>query len=483
MPSKTHFTNPQTCPCGNLTRLDPTYPKKGYLKYCSDACSKKYRSEDRDYNKIMSNKDWLYEQRIILKKSKEKIAEELNCSTTVVNKWLKYHEIEIQKNPNYTNVKIPVPPKEELVDLYINKNMTLLDIGKHYNISNVTVKKWFVEYDIPLLSHSKTIKQKVVPKIIEYNKEKYGTEHFFGSEEGKEKVKNTFIEKYGVPWHPIGNESKAELEVLEYFNSLITGFEKTRIHGIELDGFNKQLNIAFEYHGLFYHSEKYKGKDLQQKKYKICLENNIRLFSIFEDEWLERKDQVKGFIKSALKQNENKIFARNLIVKEVSGRDYKTLMFIENNHIQGKPNERDCLKHFILIDDNDEIYSVMSFSKHPRNNVEVVLSRYCVKNNYDIIGGAQRLFSHAIENFNCNIKTWSDNRWTEGDLYLRLGFEKVQDLNKDYYYVKGGTRIHKQKMKKSIIGATEEQTEYEKAQELGFDRIWDCGKKTWMYKN
>lgn len=38
-------------------------------------------------------------------------------------------------------------------------------------------------------------------------------------------------------------------------------------------------------------------------------------------------------------------------------------------------------------------------------------------------------------------------------------------------------------MKKSIIGATEEQTEYEKAQELGFDRMWDCGKKTWLYKN
>lgn len=413
---------------------------------------------------------------------KIKMAEHLNIGIWSLREQLKKHEINIDKRISACKKRtLSIPNKDELEQLYFQQNMTLLDIGKYYKVSNVTVKKWFVYYDIKLLSHSQTITQKVVPKIITYNNTNYGYDHYFGSDIGKKTVKNTFIEKYGVPWHPIGNESNAELEVLEYFNILVPGFEKKRIYGIELDGFNEELKIAFEYNGLFYHSEKYKGKDLHYKKYKICLDNNIRLFTIFEDEWLNRKNQVTGFIRAALNKNQHKIFARNLYYKEVAGNDYTALMFIENNHIQGMPNKNTCIKHGILIDNENAIYSAMSFSKHPRNNTEIVLSRYCVKNNYTIVGGAQKLFYNIIPTFTSNIKTWSDNRWTQGNLYTKLGFKQVCQLPKDYYYVKNGNRIHKQKMTKKILGCNEFQTEYERAQELGFDRIWDCGKISWVY--
>jgi hypothetical protein len=36
-------------------------------------------------------------------------------------------------------------------------------------------------------------------------------------------------------------------------------------------------------------------------------------------------------------------------------------------------------------------------------------------------------------------------------------------------------------MMKSIIGAAPEQTEEERALELGWYRIYDCGKKKWVF--
>jgi hypothetical protein len=379
------------------------------------------------------------------------------------------------------NKSVPVPPKKELLELYQKQNMTLLDISKHYNTSNVTVKKWFTNYEIPLLSHSETVSKKVIPKIINSNMQKYGYEHFFASEEGKKKVADGFIKKYGVPYHPIGNTSDAELEVLAYFNSLVSGFEKNLKTGIEIDGYNDELKIGFEYCGLFWHMESIKGKNLHFKKYTHCRERGIRLITIFEDEWKNKPGQTKGFIRAILRKTENKVYARKLKIEKVDKRDYNTINFLIDNHIQGAPHVTNTLFHYILKDENDVIYSSMSFSKHHRNSKEIVLSRYCVKINHDVVGGSERLFKAAIKDFKCNIKTWSDNRWSEGAMYEKLGFKMTKELPKDYYYVGKKQRIPKQKMTKKKMVASQNQTEQERAKELGFDRIWDCGKKTWVF--
>jgi len=294
--------------------------------------------------------------------------------------------------------ELVIPSKEELMKSYFDDNLTLLEMGKIYGASNVTVKKWMVNYDIELLTHSQTISQKVVPKIIKTNQENFGYDHYFGSEKGKDEVSKIFIEKYGVPYHPIGDVSKAEVEVLEYFNTLVDGFKNTKIFGIELDGYNPNVNIAFEYCGIFWHKESIKGKDLHYKKYNICKDNGVRLFTIFEDEWIHRKEQVKSFIKASLNKNDHKMFARKLKVEFLNKRDIDVINFIQEHHIQGKPNINNCLGHLVLKTD-DVIYSAMSFSIHHRNNKEIVLSRYCIKRNHTIIGGAQKLFKHAINHF------------------------------------------------------------------------------------
>ena len=399
-----------------------------------------------------------------------------------VRNQLKLHNINIDKRIGFCHNKSDIPPKEELIDHYTNKNLNMSEIGKIYNVSNVTARKWFKHYDIEILSHSEVIKQKAMPKMANTNIEKYGTEHYFASDIGKQKIAESFTKIYGVPYHPIGSTSKAEVEVLDYFNSLIDGFKKAHIHGIELDGYNEKLKIGFEYCGLFWHKESIKGKDLHERKYKICKENGIRLFTIFEDEWKERNKQVKGFIQSSLNKNDIKLYARNTTLAILDRSDRNVKQFLNDFHIQGAIGSTTTLKHFALFSEG-EIVSVMSVGRHHRNVNELVISRCCTKVGFNILGGSKRLFSAISKHYAGRlIKTWSDNRWTEGYLYERLGFTLEIETDKDYSYVgvpKEGRRS-KQSMKKKNIGATTDQTEYQRAIELGYDRIWDCGKKTWI---
>jgi hypothetical protein len=416
---------------------------------------------------------------------KKKIADHLGVGQWSLREQLKRNNINFDKRiETNKNRRAERPPREELIRLY--EKETMLNIAKMFNVSNVTVSNWLDQYGIEKISHSDTIKNKVIPKIIESNKEKYGCEHFYQSETFKEKSSKTMIERYGVPFYPVGNTSKSEIEVLDFFNSLDKSFEKKRFFGIELDGYSEKLKIGFEYCGLYWHKETNKGKDLHRKKYDICKENGIRLFTIFEDEWLNRQNQVKGFIKAALNKNENRLFARNLKLFKLEKNDKRVIKFLEDNHIQGKSPPTMTINHYVLMKD-DEIISSISLGKHHRNSKEIVINRYCTKSNYIVIGGSRKLFSHVLKDYEgVSIKTWSDNRWTEGDLYKRLNFNLISESKKDYSYVflaGKNLRKSKQSMTKKNTKASPNQTEYERALELGFDRIWDCGKKTWVYNN
>ena len=413
---------------------------------------------------------------------KQKMADHFGIGTWAMREQLKSHDLYVDTRAQACKERtIEIPAKDILIDLYFTQNKNMTEVGELFGASNVTANKWFIHHSIKLPSHSTITITKSQPKSEITCLEKYGNSYFFGSLEGKEKVAETFMEKYGVPFHPIGNSSKAELEVLDYFNTLVSGFEKAHINKIELDGYNKELCIAFEYCGLFWHKESIKGKDLHEKKYKICKDAGIRLFTIFEDEWIKRKDQVKGFIKASLNVNNNKLFARKTTLEVLDKKDIEANDFMNKYHIQGAASKNTILE-FHVLKYMGEIVSLMSIGRHHRNANEIVISRCCTKENLTIVGGSSKLFS-SIKSKHTGIllKTWSDNRWTEGYLYERLGFTLEREQPKDYSYVTNTPdgRKSKQSMQKKNIGAREDQTEYERAIELGYDRIWDCGKKTW----
>ena len=72
----------------------------------------------------------------------------------------------------------------------------------------------------------------------------------------------------------------------------------------ELDIYIPDLKIAFEYNGLYWHSEKYGcGKEYHMKKTLKCEKLGIRLVHIFEDEWILGKENLKMILRKIIKED------------------------------------------------------------------------------------------------------------------------------------------------------------------------------------
>jgi len=128
----------------------------------------------------------------------------------------------------------------------------------------------------------------------------------------------------------------------------------------------------------------------------------------------------------------------------------------------------------------------MSFSRHHRVNdrTQCVLNRYSVKDGWSIPGGASKLLSHAISGLQelgfARIVTWSDNRFSQGNVYFKMGFSLDREYGPDYSYIKNQKRYSKQSMKIKPQERGLNKTELELRTEQGFKRIWDCGKKRFI---
>jgi transposase-like protein len=414
------------------------------------------------------------------------IAKIVNAPQVQISKHLQSLGIEYNKKPN----KIDKPSKEALYDLYWINSKTMYDIAKIYNTTNPTVRKWLKSYGIRLRSHREVHCEIVSGRVKETNLERYGMPSLFGDKEFSKKCMKNRLEKYGTLSPQIN--LKKQNNVKDFFESVSAhNFSSTYdvLNTRELDGYNVKLNIAFEFCGLYWHNDQFiQDKNYHHSKYVECINKNIRLLTIFEDEWKYRNSQVKGFIESIISPNITHIYARKCFVKLIN--NIEASDFINEYHIQPFSYFRILYAYGIYY--NEELLGVMSFGRHHRQNGgnenSIVLSRLVFKRGYKLIGGASKLFQYALKNELNDYGTiisWSDNRWSLGNVYSKMGFSLDVEYGPDYSYVdykKPDKRIPKQNMTKKKINCKESQTERERALELGYARIWDCGKKKWIYR-
>jgi hypothetical protein len=100
------------------------------------------------------------------------------------------------------------------------------------------------------------------------------------------------------------------------------------------------------------------------------------------------------------------------------------------------------------------------------------INRFCNKVNYSVIGGASKLLKYFINNYDVKrVISYADRDWSEGNLYEKLGFDKVNESKPDYKYIFEGKRVHKSRFRKSKTGISENK--------LKILKIFDCGKIKW----
>lgn len=374
------------------------------------------------------------------------------------------------------------------------KNTCIKKYGKeHYTQTaeylDQRTKLWLELYGVEHTSKLKSNRQKAKETCIK----KYGVENYAQTEEFKKKYSKTCNDKYGVPnplllkQNQIYGKTQEKIKIWLASIGFVFDSNYSIMNGKEIDLYNEKFKLGIEYCGLYWHNEfslSPRNSRYHYDKYKKCEENNIRLITIFEDEWKNQEELCKSRIMSILGVQKNKIFARKCKARELTKVEFNN--FCDINHLQ-KSNNLGLVFYGLFF--NNELVAAMSLGRHHRNSSVITLDRLCFKKYFNIIGGSSRLFKLCLawaKNNNYNsIISWSDNRWSSGSVYQKLGFILEEELKADYCYVnyKNPTqRISKQSQSKNNNGCPINKTEREWCLELGLARIWDCGKKRWKYE-
>lgn len=289
---------------------------------------------------------------------------------------------------------------------------------------------------------------------------------------------------------PIGHSNQGttlELFVRELLDKYNIEYQ-TNIRNIlnpkELDIYIPSKKLAIECNGVYWHS--FKEPSYHINKFLQCEKQGIRLLSLWED-WIRNKPKIiESILKSKLGIIEDKIYARNCIIKEVPSKECSN--FLNNNHIQGHSSSSIKLGLYY----NDELVSVMTFSKSRvgigKNEDGWELVRFCNKMNNNVIGGASKLLKYFILHYNPNqIISYSCNDISSGNLYKVLGFERGNSSS-SYWYIDQNTfqRLHRfnfRKVKLKELGYdTNNLTESQIMSELPYWRIYDAGTTRWVMK-
>ena len=295
--------------------------------------------------------------------------------------------------------------------------------------------------------------------------------------------------------NPMGNESHREFELYDYIKSIYGGEvmrgSRAIVPQLELDIYIPDKKLAFEFDGIYWHSESKNdarcvGKDNNYHLFKTlkCLEHGIRLVHVFENEWKFKTDIVKSRIKNLLGLTPNVIYARQCVVKEVPVE--LSNEFQDANHIQGHVNAKINLGLFY----NDKLLSLMTFSRPRfRRDVDWELIRFCNLIETVVVGGASKLFTYFIRTYDPNsIVSYADRRWSVGNLYEKLGFTLDSESPPNYWYWKGDIDLRsrmcyqKHKLKDILETFDPDLTEVENMYANGYNRIFDCGNLIYIWK-
>lgn len=307
-----------------------------------------------------------------------------------------------------------------------------------------------------------------------------GTEEILPSETFKYRLRQ-FQTPCGKCSKVIGKGSAAEKEIVAFLRTIymssIDENNRTIIAPKELDIYLPEKNIAIEYCGLYWHNDNRIDKKYHHEKMKHCEQKGIHLITIFEDEWIHKKEIVMSRLKSKLGLVEKTVGARKCDIIKLSSKEARE--FINQEHIQGYINAtaRYGLMH------NGKVIAAMTFTRSniAKKQTGWELSRFCIKSGVSVPGAANRLFRAFVSDYDPEtVITFSDNRWNTGNVYINLGFRFSKFSGLNYWYIQGTKRLHRYNLRKTYDDPIDiSESVLRKIQ--GWNRIWDCGNAKYVW--
>lgn len=280
----------------------------------------------------------LLEYKISNNYSMKQISEITNVSVNSLNRFIKEYGLSLSQR------KVPESDFEKIKTMY-NSNIRIEDIASVYNVNKHAIYNILYKTGIKL-RHNVSFGEKQLSK---------------------------FIDSY--------------YEIIENSRDIIYPFE--------LDIFVPELNIAFEFNGLYWHSDKFKNKDYHKHKTELCHEKGIQLIHIFEDEWFSNGN-IKNTIKNKLKKQKS-IYARECNL--------------------GIYQDKDSMFGYSLSYKGKTVYTMSFSGSNGKYNINI-------NSDVRVIGGFSKLLKESIKlNDIKEITAKVDRRFsTENNVFSKHGF-------------------------------------------------------------
>ena len=274
------------------------------------------------------------------------------------------------------------------------------------------------------------------------------------------------------------NSSYSEIELYNSLQCDKRHNDRTLIYPLELDIVIDSIKLAIEYNGIYWHSTLFKDHKYHINKTLACKEMGYQLFHIYETDDISI---WKSMINNKLHLN-TKIYARKCRIKQLNYGDVNT--FLKENHLQGECTSKINLGLF----HEDKLVQVMTFNTPRFNkNYEYELIRLCSLKNYSVVGGASKLFNYFLKTFKPkSIISYANLRFSNGNIYKKLGFNCIGTSKPNYFYFKNGVlesrnKFQKHKLKGILETFDEQKTEEENMFDNGYLKIFDCGNLIFEY--
>lgn len=299
-----------------------------------------------------------------------------------------------------------------------------------------------------------------------------------------------------------GQKSSGEEEVSKFLAGMVTIDARNRalIAPRELDIYMPDQQLAVEYCGMYWHSVGAQEDIAKQKcrhveKYQLCKDAGVRLITLYESEWKERNYAVRRLLRNAVGKAKGRLMARKCELKEVSMQEAR--VFYERYHPQGGAGNGE---HFALFWKN-KMVACMRFTLGANDRGIAATTRTWTLTRYatriTVAGAASRLFNaFLVKHRPDTVKSFSDNRFFDGGMYEKLGFSLESENVPDYavWHQKTGLKPKSHYQRKHIparlkeLGivdtfdpGTDTRSEAEMTFLMGARRIYDCGKKRWVW--
>lgn len=297
-------------------------------------------------------------------------------------------------------------------------------------------------------------------------------------------------------------KSAGEQQVFDFLSTLTKAESRNRtiLKPKELDIYLPDRKLAVEYCGEYRHSAGSKDEERAARKkhiekYRACKEQGVRLITLWESEWKERNYAIRRLLRNAVGKSKGKLMARKCELRKATPAEARA--FYDRYHPQGGAGSGE---HFALFW-KGKMVACMRFVLGANDRGAAAKDRVWTLGRYatriTVAGAASRLFKAFVTEFNPpEVKSFSDNRFFDGGMYAQLGFVLEEEVPEDYvvWSPKIGIRpkphyqrrqlpkrLEEHGMKEVFDPATDPRTEAEMTYFMGARRLYDCGKKRWVW--